>query len=418
MRGVRKTRSNLASRVIGILTLSAAVGWLQPTAAHGQTAEGTVIDNIATVTFTDANSNTYSSVNGNVTVTVGHSAGVDVVATQATATPLSPSTGNTMDFYIINIGNGTDSVSVAETNSDATVLTVTNYRFNATNYANIALLNTALAAAALAATDTAAVEVTYSIASDKGGEPSTYTLTGTSRRVGTATDNDNTVVTPGLAGTVATTPDGAQSLTQQPSNGTNYTFTFTVQNNQNGVDDFDLLATSPGSGVISIVSVNGFAGDSTRITGLAASASLTIDVIYSVADVAAGTPDTLYLEARSVANGAITDQGFADLTVIKASMSITKQVYRDDQTTLLGGGDTVLPGEFIQYRVTVTNAGTAAASSVHVDDILPVELTYQSATGDLAGWTFMNTGNDLDADLTGALAPAASRFFWIRVQVN
>ena len=63
--------------------MAAAVGWLQPTAAYGQTAEGTVINNIATVTFTDANSNTYSSVNGNVTVTVGHSAGVDVVAAQA-----------------------------------------------------------------------------------------------------------------------------------------------------------------------------------------------------------------------------------------------------------------------------------------------------------------------------------------------
>ena len=27
-------------------------------------------------------------------------------------------------------------------------------------------------------------------------------------------------------------------------------------------------------------------------------------------------------------------------------------------------------------------------------------------------------GNDVDADLADPLAPAASRFFWIRVQVN
>ena len=309
-----KTLPNLASRVIGILAMAAAVGWLQPTAAYGQTAEGTVITNIATVTFTDSNSNTYSSVNGNVTVTVGFIAGVDVVAAQATAAPVSPSTGNTMDFYVINIGNGTDSMSVAESNSDATVLTVTNYRFNSTNYGTLGALNTALAAAAIAAPDTAAIEVTYDIASDRGGEPSTYTLTGTSRRDGSATDNDNTVVTPGLTGAPAVTPDGGQSLTDLPSNSTNYRFTFTVQNNQSGPDDFDLLATSPGSGVITIVSVNGFAGDSTRITSLAASASLPIDVIYSVANVAAGSADTLYLEARSVANGATTDQGFADLT--------------------------------------------------------------------------------------------------------
>ena len=276
----------MASRVTGILALAAAVGWLQPTAAYGQTTEGTVINNIATVTFTDANSNTYSSVKRTVPVTVGFSAGVDVVAAQATATPVSPSTGNTMDFYVTNIGNGTDSVSVAESNSDATVLTVTSYRFNATNYAIIGLLNTALAEATLATTDTEAIQITYDIASDKGGEPSTYTLTGTSRRDGTKTDDDNTVVAPTHTGAVATTPDGSQSLTKQPSNGTNYAFTFTVQNNQNGPDAFDLLATSPGSPVITIVSVNGFAGDSTRITSLAASASVTIDVVYSVADVA------------------------------------------------------------------------------------------------------------------------------------
>ncbi len=151
---------------------------------------------------------------------------------------------------------------------------------------------------------------------------------------------------------------------------------------------------------------------------IAASASPTFDVIYSVADVAAGTPDTLYLEARSVTTPATTDSGFADMSVIKAAMSITKAAYRDNQVTLLGGGDTVLPGEFIQYLVTVTNTGTADASIVHVDDLLPAELTYDSATGDLAGWTFTPSGNDLDADLAGTLAPAASRFFWIRVQVN
>jgi uncharacterized repeat protein (TIGR01451 family) len=99
-------------------------------------------------------------------------------------------------------------------------------------------------------------------------------------------------------------------------------------------------------------------------------------------------------------------------------LTIVKEAYRDNKTTLLGGGDTVLPGEFIQYKVTVTNGGTAPASSVHVDDLLPVQLTYISASEDAPTWTFTPVGNDLDADLTGTLAPAASRFFWIRAQVN
>jgi uncharacterized repeat protein (TIGR01451 family) len=412
-----KAHSNTLSRAFGILAI-VAVGWLQPTAASGQTAEGTVIDNIATVSFTDANSNTYSTVQDNVTVTVGFAAGIDVVAAQATATPASPSSNNTMDFDVDNIGNGTDSVTVAESNSDPTVLTFVKFTLNSTDYATLALLNAALAGTAIAAGGTETITVTYDIASDKGGEPSTYTLTATSRRDVSATDNDNTVVTPGLTGTVAVTPDGGQSLTHLPSNGTNYTFTFNIANNQNGVDDFDLVATSPGSAVITIVSVDGVAGPNATITSLAAGANQDVDVIYSVADVAAGSLDTLYLDATSVANAATTDQGFADMTVIKAALSITKEAYRDNQTTLLGGGDTVLPNEFIQYKVTVTNTGTAAASSVHVDDILPAELTYDSATEDAPTWTFNNTGNDFDADLTGTLAPAASRFFWIRVQVN
>jgi len=45
-------------------------------------------------------------------------------------------------------------------------------------------------------------------------------------------------------------------------------------------------------------------------------------------------------------------------------------------------------------------------------------VTYILATGDLAGWSFTPVGNDLTADLAGTLIPAASRFFWIRVQVN
>jgi hypothetical protein len=55
---------------------------------------------------------------------------------------------------------------------------------------------------------------------------------------------------------------------------------------------------------------------------------------------------------------------------------------------------------------------------VHIDDTLPTELTYVSAAGDLAGWTITNTGNDVNADLTGTLAPAAARFIWIRVRIN
>ncbi len=190
-----------------------------------------------------------------------------------------------------------------------------------------------------------------------------------------------------------------------------------MTNNGNGPDAFDLIASNPGT-AITIVSVNGVAGDSTRISGVAAGASQNIDVIYSIGNVAAGTVDTLVLMGRSVANSSISDNGFADLTVVRPALTIAKVAYRDDQTTVIGGADRVLPGDTIQYRITVTNSGSAAADSVHVDDLLPAQLTFVSATGDAPGWTFNNSGNDVDADLSGSLAALASRYFWIRATVN
>ena len=215
---------------------------------------------------------------------------------------------------------------------------------------------------------------------------------------------------------MAVTPDGGQNLQRLPSNGTNYTFTFTVTNNATGPDGFDLLASHPGT-AITIVSVNGTAGDSARILALASGASQSIAVVYSIGNVAAGTVDTLVLKARSLASPATSDNGFADMSVVRPSLTIVKVAFRDDKTTPVGAG-TVVPGEFIQYRITVTNAGSAVATTVQVTDALPPELTFSSTTADAAGWTLSNVGNNVTGDLSGNLAIAASRFFWVRASVN
>src|SRR3972149_102979 len=402
---------------IRALALTGLVAALMAPVARAPPAEGTVITNTATVSWTDANSNTYTPVSGSVNVTVGFSAGVDVIAAAASVTPASPSTGDTLSVDVQNIGNGADSVLIAENLSVGGVITVTGYRYSATTYASLAALNAALASVSIAQGGSITVKVVYDVLSGQGGVSTVYTMTGASRRTPAPTDAAATTTTPAGSVAVAVTPDGGQALQRLPSNGTNYTFTFAVQNNGNGPESFDLLGSSPGSAVITIVSVNGVAGDSTRITNLAAGASQNIDVVYSVGNVAAGSTDTLNLRARSVTNGAIFNDGYADLTVIRPALTIAKQAYRDDQSTLIGAG-TVVPGEYIQYKITVTNSGTAAASSVHVDDLLPAQVTYVSAAGDAAGWTFANSGNDVDADLSGTLAVSGSRFFWIRVQIN
>src|SRR5690348_3357675 len=131
------TRFKSTTVVMALAIMALAAPTLR---AQSPTPEGTVITNTATVSFTDANGNTYSAVNASVSVTVGFVAGVDV-AGAASVTPASPSSNNSLTFTIQNMGNGTDHVQVAENISVASVISVTSYVFNATSYASIAALN-------------------------------------------------------------------------------------------------------------------------------------------------------------------------------------------------------------------------------------------------------------------------------------
>jgi uncharacterized repeat protein (TIGR01451 family) len=230
------------------------------------------------------------------------------------------------------------------------------------------------------------------------------------------TDNQLTAITPAQTFAVAVTPDGGQNLQKLPSNGTNYTFTFTVANGGNGSDNFTLTASNTGS-AITVVSVNGVAGTGTSVA-IPAASSVNIDVVYSVGNVAAGTTDNLKLHAVSAGDNTKNDDGTADLTVIRPAITVAKDAYRDNKTTLLIATDKVLPNEYIQFKIAVTNSGTTAASSVAIADNLPPELTYDSATPDAAGWTIGNVGNNVTATLTGTLATSATRFIWIRARVK
>jgi uncharacterized repeat protein (TIGR01451 family) len=388
--------------------------------AAGQTPEGTVITNTATVNYTDANGNAYAPVSASVSVTVGFAAGIDVVAGAATVTPAVPSTGNTLTFTINNIGNGTDSVSVAEAISVGGVITVTGYQVNGAGpvYATLGALNTALSALTIAQGGSATITVFYDVPAGQGGNSTVYTLTGTSRRDNTESDADSTTISPTEAFGVAVTPDGGQLLQLLPTNAAApYQFTFTVQNTGNGAEDFTLSATSPGSAAITVVSVNGVAGTTGTITALAAGGTSSVLVEYTIANVAAGTTDTLYLTATSVASPTTTDDGFADVTVIRPALAIVKEAWLDGRGAQIAGN--VLPGDFIEYRVEVTNTGTAPAASVVITDALPGEVTFISTEDPGGSWaSITESGGTVTATLSGSLAPSGTAFFWIRVQVD
>lgn len=377
------------------------------------TAEGTVITNTASVSWTDANNNTYTPVTAQVQVTVGFTAGIDVTS-PAQVTPSSPSTGNSITFTINNIGNGRDTVQVSST--AAAGVTVTGYRYSGTTYASIAALNAALALVQINAGSSISVEVLYDVNAGQGGATIPVTLTATSVRTPATSDVSTTNVRPAASLGVTVTPDGA-TIDRLPSNGTTYTQAFTVTNTGNAADVFNLVASAVPGTVLTIISVNGVAGSSTTLP-LAAGANQSIVVVYSVANVAAGTTDQLRLTATSQTNGATNDQGDLTVRVIKPALTMTKEAYRDNKTTLLTGADRVLPGEYIQYKITVTNGGLASASSVSVTDALPAQVTYDSSVGDAAGWTITAVGNNVTANLSGTLATSTSRFIWVRVRIK
>ncbi len=411
-RPIRTVLGSLALTVVAALTATAELQ------AQSPTPEGTENRNIASVTFTDANSNAYAAVADTVDVTVGFAAGVDVTG-PASASPAPGSTGNTLTYQIHNDGNGTDSVTV---NTSATLVTITGYVFNSTSYPDLGALNTALAAAGITAADSIAVDVVYDVPAGSGGQSGDITLTATSRRDAGTSDALTTTINVAETIAVSVTPDGGQNLQQLPNSGSvpTYSQDLVVRNDGDGTEDFDLVASNVNPAVISsIVSVNGVAGTTTTITNLAAGDSLIVPVVYVVAN-NPGAADTLYLSATSVSDGTTTDDGFVDLTVIAPAFSIAKAVFRDDGTTPITGADRVLPGEFIRYRITVSNTGSADAASVHVDDTLPGQLTHVANLDPGAyGWTFSADGvNDVDADYPGALGAGATAEFWIRAQVN
>ncbi|HEX8358929.1 MAG TPA: hypothetical protein VF613_02350 [Longimicrobium sp.] len=394
-----------------------------PAQAQSPTPEGTTITNTATATWTDANGNTYTPATASVSVTVGYKAAPDVVSATS-VTPSSPSTGNELPFTITNGGNGVDSLTVSTT--AASGVSITGYKIGSTTYANLAALNLALAGTAVAANGTITVTVVYTVAPGQGGQTIPVSLTATSRRTPAATgasDSSTTNVIPAVAASVVVTPDAA-AVSRLPSGTgpTTYTETFTVQNTGNRSDTFSLSAGSSTGAVVSIVSVDGTAGTTGSIT-LAPGASGTVTVTYTVSNsAAAGATSTIGLTATSGNGASQSDSGSRVVTVIRAAISMSKQAYLDNQTTELVAADRVLPGQYIQYKITVTNTGGAAATltgtGYGITDPLPSQVTYVSTSGDAAGWTISESSGTVSATLTGTLAPAASRFFWIRVQIK
>ena len=217
---------------------------------------------------------------------------------------------------------------------------------------------------------------------------------------------------------VSTTPDAATAA-RLPSNGTSYTQVFVVTNSGTLLDGYAVAAAVAPAGDVTVTQVNGVAGTTGTTGPLAAGASANVTVTYTVAGTAAtGVTASLRLTATSSALGTVSDQGDVTVTVARAGLSLTKQLYRDDRTTLVTGPSSVASGEYVQYKVILTSIGAADAALMSVSDAIPAQMTYDTATGDLPGWSFATAGSTLTASLAGTLTPGSSRYFWMRVRVR
>ena len=232
-------------------------------------------------------------------------------------------------------------------------------------------------------------------------------------------NNRGTVTSAVTIRTVTSTPTTAAE-SRLPSNGVaNYTDTYVVKNTGNIADTYALTASVvPAAGVVTIISVNGVNGTTGTTGVLAVNATSTVTVVYSVSTAAAtGATAALQLIATGAVTATSTSTGTVTVTVIRAGIAMSKQLYRDNQTTLVVGG--VTRGEYVQYKVTVTNTGAAGATNVSISDPVPGAVTHIANTPDAAGWTITAPpAGTIIASLAGTLPASNSRYFWIRVRVK
>lgn len=409
----------------------------------GPTPEGTTISNTATASFTDANNNTYSNVTATANVKVGFVGGIDVVA-GGNVSPASPSTGNTASFSVYNTGNGGDTVVVTGVTAGSG-LTADSLEYNGTWYANsgagITALNAALATAAGTATNSynsnVAITVAFTVASGIGGTSPTITLAAKSKRDGTKTDSAFDTANISMTSGVAVTPTNG-TVNRLPGDATK-TASFTVTNNGTGTDAFDLAPATDAAAVITGISITNCSPactNSNSRVSLSAGGNATITVTYSVASTAlAGTNsgnNTVKLAATSTNDNTKTATGLYTVTVQRASLKITKIAYYNsagapgaaigDPVVTPGTTDRVLPGDTLWYKVTVTDTGAAAASTVSITDNLPSQLTYVSnsadtPTGGQSAWSVSYGAGTVTATLS-AMAAAESRYYYYRVVVK
>jgi len=291
------------------------------------------------------------------------------VAPSADTVSHPPASNYTESFTVQNLSNMSDSYDLLSSARPGTALTITSITgtgvTQGANPDSARLSN-------LAVNATATVTVHYSIGS--GAVSPKDTLFFTARSVAAPSYSASGRLTVTVLGQGVTVSPHADSVKHLPSNGTNYTASFTVQNSGNSIDNFDLLTKKRLGTALTTVSITGTNvtqgsnPDSARLANLAGGASTAVTVTYSVGNVAAGMLDTLIFTARSVSTPATSDSGRLTLTVVRPSLTMGKAV---------SPNGSLAPGTVLSYTLSVTNGGSSNASGVALVDTLAAAVQFK-----------------------------------------
>ena len=222
--------------------------------------------------------------------------------------------------------------------------------------------------------------------------------------VASATDTRTIQVTAITYG--ASVTPAISNISSLPTNGGSLTVNFTLTNTGNVSDSYDLLTSRIPGTALTTVSITGASitqganPDSARRATLAAGVAATVTVTYKVGNVAAGTIDTLALKARSIGNNTMSSTGKLAVTVIKPVITVSKGV---------NPGGTPLPGTDLTFTSTVTNIGSASASSLALVDSVPSVVQYKlgSTSASLPAGVTVAIEYSNDGGVTWTYVPAS-----------
>lgn len=255
------------------------------------------------------------------------------------------------------------------------------------------------------------------------------------------TDTNGNALT-ALSNVVTTIVSQVASVTVDPDNSTNAApgdvlyFAHQVTNGGNGPDTIDLTAVSSNGWATALFFDNNASGtidggdtamvdtdgDGVPDTGsIAANAIVNILARVTVpANAASLTFDTTTVTGTSSFNVAVSDIALDNTAVLAPSLSVTKAV------APLGAQP---PGAALTYTMTVSNDGTADASSVVLTDNVPANTTFVAGSITLNGTPQTDAGGDDSGDFNattggavtvsvGTLASGASATITFQVTIN